>query len=308
MYRNLLIPLDGSPFGEHALPFAHSIAQRTGAVLHLAHVHVLNDPIFIEGMPVVDADLHSLAREHERVYLEQVRERLSSITQLSITCAKLDNDGSVASTLAGYVAANQIDLVVMTTHGRGGLARAWLGSVADALVRCNSVPTLLLRPGETAPELAQTPLFNRVLIPLDGSEQAEQILGPALELGGLAQAEYTLLRAVEPFALVGYAPLAQASRLDVRLSQEVLAQAQQDLDRVAERLRAEGQVAHTRALFAEQLAPMILDEARSQQADLIAMTTHGRSGLARLLLGSVADKVLRGSTLPMLVQRPLDVR
>jgi nucleotide-binding universal stress UspA family protein len=78
MYRNLLVPLDGSTFGEHALLFACSIAQCTGAVLHLAHVHVLNDPIYIEGMPVIDAELHSLAREHERAYLERVRDGLIS--------------------------------------------------------------------------------------------------------------------------------------------------------------------------------------------------------------------------------------
>lgn len=304
MYRNLLIPLDGSPFGEYALSFACSIAQRTGAALHLAHVHTLSSPIYIAGMPVIDADLHSLAREHERAYLERIRESLTSATKLAVTCANLTSDSSVAATLAHFVAANQIDLVVMTTHGRGGLERAWLGSVADALVRISSAPLLLLRPGENTPDIAQTPLFKRILIPLDGSALSEQILGPALELGGLAQAEYTLLRAAEPFALVGYAPLAQARQLDRQLSLEGSAEAQHYLDRVAERLREAGRTIHARALLAEQPAPMILDEARRLEVDLIAMTTHGRSGLARMLLGSVADKVLRGTVLPMLIMRP----
>jgi nucleotide-binding universal stress UspA family protein len=273
-------------------------------VLHLAHVHVLNDPIYIEGMPVIDAELHSLAREHERAYLERVRDGLISPRELSITCANLDSNGSVAGTLARYVETSKIDLVVMTTHGRGGLARAWLGSVADALVRCSPVPSLLVRPGESAPDIAQTPQLKRIMIPLDGSTLSEQILESAVELGGLTEAEYILLRAAEPFVLVGYAPLAQASRLDLKLTQEGLAAAQRYLDRVAERLRAEGHPARTRALLAEQPAVAILDEVRLQDADLIAMTTHGRSGLARLLLGSVADKVLRGSTLPVLLQRP----
>jgi nucleotide-binding universal stress UspA family protein len=304
MYRNLLVPLDGSPFSEHALSFAWSIAQQSGAALHLAHVHAFNDPIYVEGMPVIDADWHTLGREHERAYLAQVRDRLLSATQRPIVCANPDNDGSVAGTLAHYVMANQIDLVVMTTHGRGGLARAWLGSVADALVRCSPVPLLLLRPAEQPPELAQTPRFQRLLIPLDGSALSEQILGPALELGGLAQAEYTLLRVAEPFVLTSYAPLAQISRLDERMTQEGLTEARQYIKRVAERLRVEGRTIHTRALLAEQPAAAILDEAHRQEADLIAMTTHGRSGLARLLLGSIADKVLRGATLPMLIARP----
>jgi nucleotide-binding universal stress UspA family protein len=304
MYRNLLVPLDGSPFSEQALPFACSIAQRSGASLHLAHVHALNDPIFIEGMPVIDADLHTLGREHERAYLAQVRDRLSSAEKLSIICANPDNAGSIAGTLADYVVANQIDLVVMTTHGRGGLARAWLGSVADALVRCSLAPLLLLRPGKREPDVEQTAQFRRILIPLDGSALSEQILEPAVELGGMAQAEYTLLRVAEPFVLTSYAPLAQVSRLDEHLTQEGVAEARHYVERVAADLRTAGQTVYIRAVLAEQPAVAILDEARREEADLIAMTTHGRSGLTRLLLGSVADKVLRGSALPVLVQRP----
>lgn len=304
MYRNLLVPLDGSPFGEYALSFAWRIAQQSGAALHLAHVHALTDPIYVEGMPVIDADWHTLGREHERAYLEHVRDRLLSTAQRPIVCANPDNDGSIAGTLAQYVVAHQIDLVVMTTHGHGGLTRAWLGSVADALVRSSPAPLLLLRPSENAHEIAERSLFQRVLIPLDGSALSEQILGPALELGGLAQAEYTLLRVAEPFVLTSYAPLAQINRLDEQLTQEGLAEARAYVRRVAERLFVEGRTVHARALLAEQPAAAILDEAHRQETDLIALTTHGRGGLARLLLGSVADKVLRGAALPMLIARP----
>ena len=303
MYRKLLVPLDGSDFGEQALTFACDIARRSGAALHLAHVHTLSNIIYVAGMPVIDAELQSLAQEHERAYLEQTRERLTETTGLSIACANLSSDGSVAGTLAQYIETHAIDLVVMTTHGRGGLERAWLGSVADALVRCSSVPLLLLRPGERAPDMAQ-PQFKRILIPLDGSALSEQILLPALALGRLMQAEYTLLRAAEPFVMVGYTPLAQASRLDLKMSQEALDEAQRYLDRVAARLHAEESTIRTHALQAAYPAAAILEEARRQDADLIAMTTHGRSGIARLLLGSVADKVLRGAALPVLIQRP----
>ena len=304
MYRKLLVPLDGSTFGEQALIYACDIAQRSGAGLHLVHVHTVNSIIYLAGMPVIDAELQSLALEHERAYLEHIRERLTARTELSITCANLGSDGSVASTLARCIETDAIDLVVMTTHGRGGLERAWLGSVADALVRCSSVPLLLLRPGERAPDIAQPPRFKRILIPLDGSALSEQILSPALEFGRLMQAEYTLLRATEPFVIVGYAPLAQPSRLDLKLSQERLDEAQHYLTGVAERLQPEGFTIRTRALQATHPVAAILDEAHQQDTDLIALTTHGRSGIARLILGSVADKVLRGATQPMLIQRP----
>jgi nucleotide-binding universal stress UspA family protein len=105
-------------------------------------------------------------------------------------------DGPVPDAINRYAAATGADLLVMTTHGRGPLARFWLGSVADALVRQASVPILLVPPKGAAPDLAQTPVIRRVLIPLDGSELAEQVLEPALALGAATQTEYTLLRVV----------------------------------------------------------------------------------------------------------------
>ena len=86
----------------------------------------------------------------------------------------------------------------MTTHGRGPLARAWLGSVADELVRKTPIPILLTRPQEAKPVLDQAPVLRRVLIPLDGSSFAEQAMDPALALGSLTEAEYILVRVIEP--------------------------------------------------------------------------------------------------------------
>src|SRR5438067_676921 len=90
------------------------------------------------------------------------------------------------------------DLVVMTTHGRGPLGRLWLGSVADALVRDLAMPLLLVRPQETAPDFKREPLLKHLLLPLDGSPLAEQMLEPAVALGTLMEADYTLLRVIKP--------------------------------------------------------------------------------------------------------------
>jgi nucleotide-binding universal stress UspA family protein len=147
-------------------------------------------------------------------------------------------------------------------------------------------------------------VFRHILIPLDGSGLAEQILEPALALGDLTQTAYTLLGVVEPLVVPGYAPLAQAAPLDVQVTQMVQAEAQRYLDDLAQRLRAGGRQVHTRTLFAGQPAVAILDAARANGADLIALATHGRSGLARLLIGSVADKVRRGADMPVLLYRP----
>jgi nucleotide-binding universal stress UspA family protein len=312
MYRSILVPLDGSPLSEYALPVACDIARRSGAALRLVHVHMraTSNPIYVEGQPVIDERLQSLDTDHEQAYLERIRDRIIAEQDLSVSIAIRDpvsevgRDSTIAEALAADAAAADTDLVVMTTHGRGGLARFWLGSVADALVHMSSVPVLSLRPAEPVPPIDPPPVFQHILIPLDGSALAEQILEPALALGDLTRATYTLLHIVEPLVLPDYALLAPTVQLDPQLTQAALAKGQRYLDGLAQHLRTGGRQIHTRALLAAQPAAEILDAAQAQGADLIALATHGRSGLARLLLGSVADKVRRGADMPMLLYRP----
>jgi nucleotide-binding universal stress UspA family protein len=312
MYRSILVPLDGSPLSEYALPAACDIARRSGAALRLVHVHMRTtpDPIYVEGLPVIDESTQSLDTDHERAYLERIRDRIIDQHGLRVTIAIHDpvsdgeRDMTIADALAADAASTDTDLIVMTTHGRGGLARFWLGSVADSLVHVSSVPVLSLRPGEPIPPIKHPPVFRHILIPLDGSALAEQILEPALALGTLTQATYTLLHVVELFVLPGYAPLAQAVHLDAHMTQAVRTERQRCLDDVAQRLRASGHQVHTRTLLGAQPAVALLDAAEEQGADLIALATHGRSGLPRLLIGSVADKVRRGADMPVLLCRP----
>jgi nucleotide-binding universal stress UspA family protein len=302
MYRTLLVPLDGSPLSEQALPAASNLAHRYKASLHLVHVHIPNDPIYIEGMPVIDAQLHSRGREHEHAYLEQIRARVAE-TGLNVTVANPTCDISVAQTLVEYAAAEEIDLIVMTTHGRGGLARFWLGSVADALVRWGAAPTLLMRPQEVAPADATAPAFQRILIPLDGSEPSEQILTHALALGRPFGAAYMLLRIVDAAGDNSIFGGAQSGAFAEHGEQQRHA-AQQYLDGVAHRLQAAGVQTETHVVIARQPALAIIEGAHTYNATLIAMATHRRSGIARLLVGSVTDKVMRGATVPMLLYHP----
>jgi nucleotide-binding universal stress UspA family protein len=311
MYHSILVPLDGSPLSEYALPIACDIARRSGAELHLVHVHVRATPapIYVEGMPVVDEQLQSLSKEHELAYLESIRDRLTAEPELPMTVAVLDpfdadlRDQTVPDMLASYAATANSDLIVMTTHGRGGLERFWLGSVADALVRASTVPVLLVRPDEHHPT-AQPPLFRQTLIPLDGSALAEQILESALMLGAPVEAEYTLLHVVQPHVLVRWGPFTTPTDLDSEATQRRQLDAQHYLERVARALRATGKQVVIRVVVAEQAAPAILEEARQHGIDLIAIATHGRRSLGRLLLGSVADKVLRRTDIPLLLYRP----
>jgi nucleotide-binding universal stress UspA family protein len=193
----------------------------------------------------------------------------------------------------------------MTTHGRGPLSRFWLGSVADEFIRKTSVPVLLVRPKEGTLDLSQEPVVRRVLIPLDGSGLAEQILGPAVALGSLMNADYTLLRVVCPPLFTVYDPAAVAvSPVDQTSLEEERTQAQAYLDQVAQRLRARSLPVCTQVLVGMQPHQAILEEVQAQGVDLIALATHGRKGLTRLLLGSIADKLVRGAGVPVLVHRP----
>lgn len=293
MYRSILVPLDGSAFGEHALPFALSLARRAGAQLHLVHVHVPPAPILADAN---DAEL----RGYERMYLDGLVQRIEARWDVPITTMLLD--GAVAQTLHEYAIACQADLIVMTTHGGGALSRFWLGSIADTVIRQVSLPLLLIRPQEHVLDIAHEPNVKHILIPLDGSALAEHMLTHATALGRLIQAEYTLLQVIEPVSM-GYGTELYGVAVDTQGIEQLRTEAQAYLDRLAVGLRADGMRVQTAAVI-DLAATAILNYAHEHAVDLIALETHGRTGLARWLVGGVADKVIRSATVPVLLHRP----
>jgi nucleotide-binding universal stress UspA family protein len=309
MLRSILVPLDGSTFGEHALPLALSLARRAGATLRLAHVHQASPPATVAGLAIMDSvDLH--LRQDEQAYLADVQRRAGCRPGVHVHAALLDGD--VAPALRQYAVAQKADLVVLSTHGRGTLGRFWLGSVADDLMRDLPCPALLTRTHEGKPDLAREPALKSIVVPLDGTPLAEGALEQALNVGSLFEADYTLLRVVRPVVRPTYLPegttpqgLAHGVLEQVHtLQHQLVEEARQYLAGVAEKLRPRGVRVQMRALVEEDPAVAILLEAQGRHADLVAMATHGRRGLQRLFLGSVADKVVRGGAVPVLLYRP----
>lgn len=313
MLRHVLVPLDGSTFGEHALPMAASLARKAGAVLHLVHVHQMVPPATVAGVAVLDAiDLH--LRQDEQAYLADVARRVTEKFPLQVQTAL--TEGEVPVSLREYSRSHDVDLVVMSTHGRGALGRFWLGSVADDLVREMPRPVLLVRPREGKADLHREVLFDNIVLPLDGSPLAEKILAPALELGKLFDSTFTLVRVIKPVVRPSYLPdgttimgmthtvLEEIQELQKHTQQE----AERYLEEVAGKLRERGFHVHVHVIIEEQPAVGILLEAQVRHADLIAMETHARRGLSRLLLGSVADKIVRGGVVPVLLNRPVEER
>jgi nucleotide-binding universal stress UspA family protein len=252
--------------------------------------------------PVIGEARLAQLRERARAYIDHLASCLSERWDIAMTTVVLDGDA--ADTLYDHACSSGADLVVMTTHGYGPLGRAWMGSVADTLVRRLPMPLLLARPHAEALDVLEAVHerpFAHVLIPLDGSALAEEAIAPALALGQLMDVEYTLLETIEAPEL-SYASATPVAEPNQRVVQLWRASALAGIEQVAARMREHGVVVHTRVTYG-QPAVTIIEYAREHAADLIALTTHGRSGAMRLLLGSVADKVVRGAGVPVLIQR-----
>lgn len=295
----ILVPLDGSPLAEAATTPAVFLAGRTGARLRLLAVHRPPSPppgLFSTargGPQSVEAGQAIL-----RGYLDALKDRLQD---QSATPVDAEVQHGVPVERIAAAARNGVGLVVLASHGRGGSSRMWLGSVTDTLVRQLSIPILVVRPPANGGAPADAASFRRVLIPLDGAPETEAILETALRIVGTDGVEYILVRVCTPLHPL---LMAVASRAEIeRDTAGERAIAADYLGRVAERLRARGATVTTEVRFSLEPAREILAAATERGATLVALATHGRGPLGRFMLGSVGDKVLRGATGPVLIQR-----
>jgi nucleotide-binding universal stress UspA family protein len=290
----LLVPLDGSSLAEQALPVAATIAHRSGMRVHLVAVLEATS-IFLTRLAggeelLPDPGLEQERREQLTEYLKEIADALGTTHGVEATFALLDGDP--ARELAEHARVRHAKLMVMTTHGHSGVQRLWLGSVADRLLRRVSVPVLLLRPGNE-PRPTE---YRHLLVALDGSSEGEGVLEPAMELASLCQeSQLTLIQVVEPpIPLITRMAMSPARmRPHWRDLQENAAR--NYLERVAVRLRAGGHRVSTQMVSERGAAEQIGEHARQLHADLIVVGTHGARGVERMLLGSVADKVIRGA-------------
>lgn len=297
MMDKILVPLDGTDFAEHALGTALAIARRSGAALALATVEVPPPMAFPDVSFLVPLE------EAERRYLESVADRIRETGDVDVSAGVLT--GNVPEALEVHRREIGADLTVMTSHGRGPVARAWLGSVADHFVRATGAPVLMVRPSDEAgpAELSEQPGFRHVAITLDGSELSETAIDPGVAMAELFDAAVTLVRVVEyPHQTESvYMPDAvEAIQEQLEQSREA---AHAELDRVHTRLTAEGREVRRESRVVNHAAPGILEVVEELDVDLVVMASHGRGGLGRAVLGSVTDKVLRASHLPVLVVR-----
>ena len=300
MYQKILVPLDGSKLSEAVLPYAGFLAKAFGAEVSLVHV---GEPVLEEHAPEHKVFLDQISGQmlaYGKAYLNDQARRLQ---QKGISAKGEVLLGRAADEIATYADQQGMDLVAMGTHGRAGLARWRYGSVANELRNRLPMPILLIRPMEELSEAAaaaREPLLLRVVVPLDGSQVAEQALVHARELASRLELEVHLLRVVSRPAPTYIGPEAVEYYYDLeseleKVATEYLQTTQRTLEQQGLRV--------TSRIFHGYAADNIVDYAEALDQSLICMTTHGRTGLGRVIMGSVADKVLQEAAEPIFLVR-----
>jgi nucleotide-binding universal stress UspA family protein len=277
----ILFATDGSACAERARHYAMHLADHVDAALHVVHVEErpaeLRDVIEVEEADVL-SDLHSVGAGDAAVAAPRVRERQVV-------------HPSAAEGLLAYATEHDVRLLVLGTHGRRGLRRLVLGSVAEEVVRRSEVPVLTVGRGASAAE----PTGGRLLVPVDFSEHQAPLLAHAREWALAYDMAVTLVHVVE---LEGV-PDVYGLRSQPPNPDALAERTREALSETADDLRAHGLDVQV-DVRTGHAAPGILEAADALAPDLLAVATHGRSGVDRVLMGSVAESVLRQAPCPVL--------
>ena len=308
VYSKIMVPLDGSDLAELALAPAQLVASALSIPMELVQAfNVLPPAVHNRSTRMALEQMLAEQKRRSERYLSQVQERLQP-SGCRLTTAALA--GWPEQAIVDRAGEDPDALIVMTTHGRGGLARWAMGSVASWVLHTVSNPVLIVR--ASAAEVVEAEV-RTILVPLDGSDLAEMSLEHASDLAAALGASVSLVRATHtrqyyrsrvagPVVATGQSPESWINELMGDEADE----ATNYLIQVERRLAAERPEidrVETLHLLHDSPAQAIIDRA-SAQPTLVVMTSHGRGGLGRMLLGSVTDRVVRHSNAPVLVIRP----
>ena len=286
MFTRLLVPLDGSPESNTALPPARTVALATGGSVVL--LRVVSERESSDNPPSLADATQSLTR---------------TATELAGSGLRVDSmvrQGVPADEILMQVQSQSVDLIVMRTHGRVGLDRAVIGSVAERVLAHTTVPILTVRPGGR-----RLNRIERLVVPVDGSPGGAVALATAVGLAKATDATIHLVQIVVPIPVQAWAAYSGITSYDPAWDQEALAGAKSYVIGLVGRLRDTGVKASGEAHTVPDVAAGIVDLAESLNADLVVMSTHARTGLARAVLGSVADALVRSAHCPvLLIHRP----
>jgi nucleotide-binding universal stress UspA family protein len=300
MYSKILVPLDGSTTAECALPMVRSLARRLAIPVELLGAidlrEISRSAAASEGL-FLDRLLEDQSRRSAE-YLGKIAKTLNGVEVKT-----RGEKGEAAEVIVETAAADKNTLIVMATHGRSGLNRFLLGSIAEKVLRASVNPLLLVKANELIVTAGETPLTS-IVVPLDGSDLAESVLPVVTELAQKLDLDVVLVRAYAiPYGAYSagegfYDPIHLEAFLRM-LKQETF----DYLERTVAELKRKGLTKVSFVAKEGQSADEIIKFARETPANLVAMSSHGRSGIKRWVLGSVTETVVRHSGDPVLVLR-----
>jgi nucleotide-binding universal stress UspA family protein len=300
MLRLILVPLDGSPFAEHALEHAAELA--TAAHARLVLVRTADSP----HHPHLRQPDHR--QDHAELYLEQVRRRMQ---QTGVSAEISAPHGQVPEVLLAEIAHQKPDLIVMTSHGDSAPGHSALGGVAEAVVATGQAPVLLLPHSSTEDAPSFRSLVGRkVMVLLDGSALAETALPVVLELARVLNSELILFKAVGVYSVPYAVPteLMTVPGVDVQLAWDAsfdVKETEAYLSLVTQRLNRQGPGT---AVHAQVQVGELIEQVRAFESaaniGLIVMATHGRSRLAEALRGSTVHDIMQATPCPLVIVHP----
>ncbi len=293
MFKNLLVPLDGSSLAEAILPAARSLGKHLDAQVTLLHVVEPSPPQSIHG------DTHLLNAEDAQAYLERIASRFQEAGVRVNWHVDIVARGNVAKTIFAHTSELTADLVMLTTHGGGGLRDMVFGSIAQQVLQSGAVPVFILRPESAPAEFAP----RTILVPLDSSQVHEPALYLAAQLAQYYDASLHLTLVVPTFSTLSperaatgvLLPSSTRAILDLATNGAV-----EYLQGKVNELKARG-LQVTAEVERGSTATRILEVAERVSADLFVMASHGRKGLDAFWEGSVTPKVLTHAQAPVLL-------
>jgi nucleotide-binding universal stress UspA family protein len=275
MFERILVPLDGSELAEGVLAQVRRILFRKDSEVLLVRAVTLPPGMGVEPGRVLES-----LRSQAVVYLKGLEQKFSS---QGVRVRSVVRDGGPAEVILDVAEKEKASLIALSTHGRTGLARWILGSVAEKVVRASPIPVLAVRSFEGTTPIAATELaLKKIVVAIDAADLSLGVLGPAIEMARLFGSQVFLVNVCEGHPACSV-PVPQMTRAH-------------------EQFRGAG-VSVEPLMMQGDPASGILDACTEKRADLIAISTHGRSGVSRWMVGSVAEKVLRAATVPLLVVR-----
>jgi nucleotide-binding universal stress UspA family protein len=300
MYTRIIAPLDGSALAERVVPYARTLARELRLPVTLLQVI---DPNLIASFshPAKKPGFDNVAAGMKASSVDYLRK----LAPLFGEFVKVDPSveiGNPAEAIVGKAASDPNILIAMTTHGHSSSQRWVMGSVAGKVLRAARNHLLLVRPDDEPVKINEEILLKTVLVPLDGSRLAETVLPVAMELAQVMRAQVILLRGYAlAMSIYGadedFAP--QIDQLNARLRVE----AKEYLDRKVRELKEKGLEKVSSVLLEGSGPTEIIDFAKKTPDSLVAMCTHGRSGIGRWVLGSVTERVAQYSGDPVLIVR-----